>query len=349
MSAPKVSIIITCFNKAGLVRAAIESALAQDYQNLEIICVDDGSTDGSASVIREYQDRLSLFRQANSGQGGAANTGYRACTGDWILFLDADDILQPTAISTAIAHAAPQVSLVMFALEVQDVRTGTVTGKLPKGFLPKRPARELVLRYGYHPFSPTSGNVFKRDFLEKMMPLSADHVPRAIDFYLCVFAPFFGEIRFLPEPLGILRRYDESIQATAVGIEGKRKMLQVRCYILEELERMLTREGNRRRGWSPIFLYSHWRMRLVSFRYDPDQHPCAGDTWFGLLYRALRCVMLSPEFSGLGRAKGFVIILVIGFSPKCWIVKHIAPLTNFRRGFRDILRREVQGIAGFLR
>ena len=93
----KVSIIISNYNYARYLNAAIESAIAQSYQNFEIIVVDDGSKDNSQEVILElqkkYPNKIKAIFQENQGQGGAFNTAFQASSGEIIAFLDADDVL----------------------------------------------------------------------------------------------------------------------------------------------------------------------------------------------------------------------------------------------------------------
>src|SRR6185503_10394131 len=94
---PLVSIIIPCYNQGRYLGDAIESVLRQSYRRLEIIVVDDGSTDDSSQVARKYSD-VKLRRQENRGFSRARNAGLEASRGDYLVFLDADDRLLPGAI-----------------------------------------------------------------------------------------------------------------------------------------------------------------------------------------------------------------------------------------------------------
>ncbi len=89
----KVSVIIPCYNKKEYIGAAIESALSLSYGNVEVIVIDDGSTDQSLSVIREYDDEVIWHRQKNRGAPVARNRGISIATGEYVKFLDADDLL----------------------------------------------------------------------------------------------------------------------------------------------------------------------------------------------------------------------------------------------------------------
>lgn len=95
-SAPKISVIVPVFNMARYLRAALDSALAQTLREIEIICVDDGSTDSSPAVLAEYaarDSRVRVITQENAGVGPARNAGIRAARGEFVAFLDPDDLL----------------------------------------------------------------------------------------------------------------------------------------------------------------------------------------------------------------------------------------------------------------
>src|SRR5947207_2823602 len=97
------SIVINNYNYSRFLSEAIDSALAQSYTHAEVIVVDDGSTDNSREIIERYGDRLTAITQQNAGQGAAYNTGFATSRGDFVCFLDADDVLNPNAITEAVA------------------------------------------------------------------------------------------------------------------------------------------------------------------------------------------------------------------------------------------------------
>ena len=99
---PQVSVIIPVFNRAHCVGAAVESVLAQSFKDLEIIAVDDGSSDGTADVLKRFGSRVRLTRQKNRGVSAARNTGVRMSRGKWISFLDSDDRWHPEKLKRQI-------------------------------------------------------------------------------------------------------------------------------------------------------------------------------------------------------------------------------------------------------
>jgi glycosyltransferase involved in cell wall biosynthesis len=100
---PLVSIVIPTYNNAPIVCQAIDCSLHQTYENVEVIVVDDGSTDGTEGLLRTtYKDRIIYIRQKNRGTGSARNAGIRNSSGRYLQFLDADDLLDPDKISIQI-------------------------------------------------------------------------------------------------------------------------------------------------------------------------------------------------------------------------------------------------------
>jgi glycosyltransferase involved in cell wall biosynthesis len=100
---PKVTVIIPTYNRKVCVQEAIESVLAQTYEEFELIVVDDGSTDGTGEVLKRYEKRLLYLYQANQGVSAARNNGLVLAQGEFIAFLDSDDLWLPKKLAIQIA------------------------------------------------------------------------------------------------------------------------------------------------------------------------------------------------------------------------------------------------------
>ncbi len=111
---PKVSVIIPTYNHAQFVAQAIESALAQTLAPVEVIVVDDGSTDETAQVLAHYGERIRVVRQQNGGVAAARNAGAALAVGEYLAFLDADDTWLPRKLEKQLARfqAEPNLGLV---------------------------------------------------------------------------------------------------------------------------------------------------------------------------------------------------------------------------------------------
>ncbi|MCA9073882.1 MAG: glycosyltransferase [Planctomycetaceae bacterium] len=110
-----VSIIIPCFNAAEYVGEAIESALNQTAPHIEVIVIDDGSTDDSVNVLRSYEDRICWQTGPNRGGGAARNTGLKQANGEFVQFLDADDLLHLEKVSRQLAVAARHPDRIVYS------------------------------------------------------------------------------------------------------------------------------------------------------------------------------------------------------------------------------------------
>lgn len=97
---PVISIIIPAYNRAWIIKEAIDSVLAQNFYNFELIVVDDGSTDNTREVLVSYGDKIKLIRQNNRGVSAARNNGILSSNGYYIAFLDSDDIWLPGKLET---------------------------------------------------------------------------------------------------------------------------------------------------------------------------------------------------------------------------------------------------------
>jgi len=127
-----VSIIITNFNYEKFVRTAIESALALQWDDIEVIVVDDGSTDHSPDIIDTFVSKITFQRQEHAGQRIAYNTGFKASRGELIVFLDADDTLEPSIIREVMPFVGEGVSKIQVQMSVIDAFGVSVGSRFPQ-------------------------------------------------------------------------------------------------------------------------------------------------------------------------------------------------------------------------
>src|SRR5262249_42797252 len=159
------SIIINNYNYGLFLKDAIDSALQQSYPDVEVIVVDDGSTDDSREVIAGYGDRIIPVLKQNRGQASAFNAGFARSSGEGVFFLDADDMLLDTAVERSLPFFRNSRTVKVHWPLWEIDRRGNKTGDLiPHDALPEGDLRELVLREGpaSHASPPTSGNAWAR-------------------------------------------------------------------------------------------------------------------------------------------------------------------------------------------
>ena len=144
MSEMAVSIIIPTYNYGRFLTRCVDAALAQTSAPVEVIVVDDGSTDSTQEVMRAYEGRVQYIHQANQGLSGARNTGARHARGDWFLFCDADDMLAPRAVEWLTAAVTGTAAGVVYGKcreLYEDGRAGAVKGTAVAAGLPPIPAK----------------------------------------------------------------------------------------------------------------------------------------------------------------------------------------------------------------
>lgn len=159
----RVSIIIPCYDVQEHLPGALGSALAQDHPDTEIICVDDGSKDGTRQVLADFSasnpGRIRILEQTNKGASAARNAGAVVCTGAYIQFLDADDTILPDKISGQVQLAERHASPGLIVGDFEQVMPNGLL--LPALALHDQPWMALIrTRMG-----TTSANLWKRDAL----------------------------------------------------------------------------------------------------------------------------------------------------------------------------------------
>ncbi len=137
---PLVSVIIPTYNRAALVVQAVQSALNQTYTNMEIIVVNDGSTDNTPEILKEYEGKIKYVYQERSERSKARNEGFRHSTGSYIAFLDSDDLWLPTKIEkqVEVLNKKADVGLVYVGGQFIDTKGNLYDGDL-SGERPTRP------------------------------------------------------------------------------------------------------------------------------------------------------------------------------------------------------------------
>src|SRR6266852_6361254 len=130
-SGPLVSVIIPAYNAERFIDETLESVFKQTHDHLELILVDDGSTDGTGAQVRAYGDRVRFIRQVNAGAGAARNRGLEVATGDYIAFLDADDLWRPEKLEVQLEIAARNPESGLIACDgVRFAEGNIVAGRL---------------------------------------------------------------------------------------------------------------------------------------------------------------------------------------------------------------------------
>ncbi len=184
MVQPLVSILINNYNYGQYLAAAIDSALTQTYEHLEVVVVDDGSTDGSRAIMAGYGDRIVAIYQPNQGQASAFNTGFARSRGEIICFLDADDIFLPHKVATIVvafqsqaSQPDPSVGWVFHPQQffqvdppLEDDRPHVIAPAVWRNITALIQRGKLGNPFDF-PIPATSAVCFRRDLLRRILPM----------------------------------------------------------------------------------------------------------------------------------------------------------------------------------
>jgi Glycosyl transferase family 2 len=201
VSEPLISVVIPAFNAGAFIEATLDSVLGQTYARREVIVVDDGSTDDTAARVARYGPVVRSLRQANAGQSAARNAGVEAATGQYLAFLDADDVWLPDALATqqAIAAAHPASGLVAcdgIAVDGDHVVSkrllwGPLAARLaaePGGVLTGHLYREMVAQC---PITTPGQTLIPRAVIEHVGPMQAErYISGDWEYYLRIAARY---------------------------------------------------------------------------------------------------------------------------------------------------------------
>jgi glycosyltransferase involved in cell wall biosynthesis len=274
-----VSIIINNYNYARYLGAAIDSALAQTWRPLEVVVVDDGSTDESWSVIQRYGQRIRAVRQANGGQGAAYNAGFAASRGQWVLFLDADDLLDADALQRMMALAAPDVAKVQGSLRCISAE-GRPLGSVVPYVAHDGDVTPIAKRFRHYAAPPSSGNLFRRSAIEPYLPMPTSVWRYGADTVTIVLSAFHGRVATVPASIGCYRLHIGGNRRAGV-LGNVNRSLAIALRRTDERAQAVGAWGTQCSGieWSddPLTPPWDWRSRALSWRLQPDDHPYPQD------------------------------------------------------------------------
>lgn len=254
-----VSVIIPSYNCEEYIGKAIDSVLQQSYNNIELIIVNDGSTDRTEDIIKKYSTSIKYISQSNQGVSTARNTGILAADGEYISFLDSDDIwnLETLGLQLGYFVSHPDVGLVYGDMELFD-HTGTLSenwlvragGPRPEGFI----FQELIFQCLFQ----TSTVMVRREVLDDVglfdsaLPLGEDY-----DLWLRIAAKY--KIGYIPKVLTGYRRRKGSLTASDATLKP---------WDIAVAEKALEREADEARKISPRVVKKKFGARYFQAGYS---------------------------------------------------------------------------------
>ena len=279
-----VSVIVPVYNAEPYLRECLDSIVSQTYPHLEILLIDDGSTDASGAICDGYAEqdaRIRIVHQANAGPSAARNVGLDAATGEYILFADADDKLHPSLAERLVTRAEDTgADLVQCRFFDMDADGGNprlnslVNGpdELERLELDENNRAEAYLRYLYpYVWACPPGRLLHKSALGKLRfvdtPLRSDE--DAI-FFLCLFATL-RKAEITQEPLYYYRQLPASLTHQ---VESAPRKIPQRFLLVRELDRYLREDAplpKLRKAVVPMaaFVFIRWAYLECRFHADP--------------------------------------------------------------------------------
>lgn len=205
----KVSVLVITYNQAHLVRETVASCLAQDYDDFEVVVADDGSTDGTADVLRELEranpERIRLvLNPVNRGITANCNSGLERCSGEYLALMGGDDLLLPTKLSRQVAAFEEEPELVLSYHPTRVLRDGVlaeVVGHRPKDIVLDQ--LDMISRFGAEMSGPAT-----------MIATAAippggfrAELGTASDWMFFIDVAASGSVRRIDEPLALYRQH----------------------------------------------------------------------------------------------------------------------------------------------
>lgn len=244
-SQPLISVIVPVYNTEEYLRRCLDSIAQQTYTNLEIICVDDGSSDGSGAILDEYaakDSRFVVIHKQNAGQAAARNDALNVATGEYIANLDSDDYLELHAYETALSYFSDEVDMVWFGCHIDCDYDPELKSKLERFYhVPFTGIRPCTVQNVGTLSSAVWNKIVRRSLIERFNI----RYPEGMVFEdICFFAQLLGvtkKIYFTPEKLCFYLQRPTSTMGAARKKNSKLSLDSLR--IIEPLYRFYKRWG----------------------------------------------------------------------------------------------------------
>lgn len=207
MSCPQVSVVVPTYNRAPLIRQALDSIVAQTFSDYEIIVVDDGSTDQTAKLVEDRPEPIRYFRQEHRGVAAARNHAIRVASGEFVAFLDSDDVWLPDFLSEIVAALDAQPDAL---LGYSDFRTIDAIGRVLAGHRKHQHGGHVVASLFASIFIHTSCVVARRKAILDVSGFD-EQFEASEDYDLWLRLSLVGPFASVTKPLCLRRTHNGSL------------------------------------------------------------------------------------------------------------------------------------------
>ena len=318
---PLITALVDTYNHEKYIEQALASVLEQGLSpaELEIVVVDDGSTDGTASIIQKFVPRVKHIRKKNAGQASALNVGISTARGEFLSLLDGDDFFHRGKLVRVLDafQKRPNLGMVYHRLLQWDMRTDErreYSGPMCSGDIDSTP--DIVFTYVPHPTSCLS---FRRDMLDRMLP-----IPEALriqaDGYLGAMIILVAPILAIPECLATYRVHGDNLyydDQSCISPNTLKKRLEPRQILLDAMHQWVEANALSRKPPVRSFL-DRWKLFLQG---DEFQLKAPGRFRFFshlLLYNRCYGPYQSPRLRMINRINA-VGALALGYKHFRWL------------------------------
>ena len=247
---PHVSVIVPCYNRADTVREAIDSVLAQDYRPLDVIAVDDGSSDDTVAVLEQITDpRVRILHNSGpNGPSGARNHGISNTDAPWIAFQDSDDLWLPSKLSRQMDRLIGSDYVAAYC--GMQIKKDTNPASPVQERLPDRAITpldgDIITSLARGSYISTQMLVVRADILARISGFDPD-LSALVDWELMLRVASLGPVAFIDEDLVIQRMSDNSIT------KSTQRRLAAQRYVLDKHRDMLA-------SYPDILAHHHHRI-----------------------------------------------------------------------------------------
>jgi len=315
---PVITVLIDAYNYGRFIEQAIESVFTQDFamEQVEILVVDDGSTDDTAERVKKYGEAIRYFRKENGGQASAFNLGFAEARGEFVFTLDADDYFLPGKLRRVMEEFEkhPELGMIYHRLVELDNKSGKLREarfafSLISGFLPDD--REKLLRFRAH---QTSSLAFRRSVVERLMPVPESMRINA-DGFIELLAVLLAPVLALDEALAVYRvhggnlSYGDWAESTP---EAARRRVAVYQVVLAEVAAWMAAHKNELNGIDTRGYIEPQLLEMQSAEFLADPPGRWKSFWF-MVRRNYVCACLQNWRYTLFNYVGAGLALIVGY------------------------------------